>query len=857
MLTNPGNSPGQFESVARTAEDPTGGNGCLHLLVLVLVQGWVISVAFLHQFILLLTSIQPESLGPQHHLLAAGVQVLLVLLPLVLLAGFYRTQPYRRIYLVWALAASSMLLYLPASLVDPISSQARTILHLPGLALLLILILVFRRDDLFKRPSPNSTPLPESSQDKSPAHPDSRLIHLVLLLTLALYALPWLAWGALGSLFDSLLGVVLGISFGVVSFFLLEYLARFTLSGRLAKLANPAASYFLLGFSASTALYLLASGAGFPFGSLPLVLMLLAAVLGWLYGGVRLLLARSLLDRDPAAVGSELLLNAGNRAFLAAFLGFIFTLPLTLFDPDELGLFLGFSLQEILRFAFQSAAAGSLVLVLSALLAAAMLAWKLMKASAEPSSQPARTARLLFPALALSLAASAFLFYLRLGQPGFHGERLFVILDSQADLSSIDPQAPASQRRQLVYDSLTGHALASQGNLRRQLDAFGIDYTPYYLVNALEVPDSPLLRLWLAFRPEIDRVLPSPRLRPLPFPVAIPSAAAPQQPPQQLPPNLLQVKAEQVWKEFGLTGQGVVVGLADSGAQLEHPNLSGSYRGRHSQHDLSWLDPWYGESSPVDPSGHGTHVLGIILGKYTGVAPGAEWIACANLPRNLGNPALYLDCWQFLFAPYPTGGDPFTRGAPGLGAQVINNSWGCPRLEGCDPQTFHSAVSGLRTAGIFLVVSAGNDGPTCSSLHTPPAQYDQVFSVGAVDGQGSLATFSSLGPLEEALGSWNKPDLVAPGVRILSSFPGSTYQEQSGTSMSGPHVAGVVALMWSANPSLVGNIAATERILRESAAPYSGQSPECPGAAAFPSSATGYGLLDAYGAVLLALDAEN
>jgi subtilisin family serine protease len=64
-----------------------------------------------------------------------------------------------------------------------------------------------------------------------------------------------------------------------------------------------------------------------------------------------------------------------------------------------------------------------------------------------------------------------------------------------------------------------------------------------------------------------------------------------------------------------------------------------------------------------------------------------------------------------------------------------------------------------------------------------------------------------------------KPDLVAPGVDVLSAMPDGGYDEQSGTSMATPHVAGVVALMWSANPALIGDLARTRDILRGTAQP--------------------------------------
>ena len=70
--------------------------------------------------------------------------------------------------------------------------------------------------------------------------------------------------------------------------------------------------------------------------------------------------------------------------------------------------------------------------------------------------------------------------------------------------------------------------------------------------------------------------------------------------------------------------------------------------------------------------------------------------------------------------------------------------------------------------------------------------------------------------------------------------------------MSGPHVVGVVALMWSANPALIGDIEQTEHILDQSAGPYTGTLPSCSQANTDPSAAVGYGVLDAYTAVKMA-----
>jgi subtilisin family serine protease len=307
---------------------------------------------------------------------------------------------------------------------------------------------------------------------------------------------------------------------------------------------------------------------------------------------------------------------------------------------------------------------------------------------------------------------------------------------------------------------------------------------------------------------------------------------------------------------LGVTGEGIVVGQSDSGVQGDHPELLDSYRGNGGSHDYNWFDPWFHTTEPVDSGGHGTHTLGSVLGNSTGVAPDAEWFGCVNLARNLANPALYLDCMQFMLAPFPLNGDPFTDGDPARGAHVINNSWGCPELEGCDALALRPAVHALRAAGIFVVASAGNDGPACSTVQDPIALYDEAFSVGAVDRFGQVAGFSSRGPVAEDGSGRIKPDIAAPGVEVLSAFPGSTYAYADGTSMAGPHIAGVVALIWSANPALIGDIEGTEQILIETAQPYTGITEEaaCGDPSARPNNLVGYGIVDAYGAVQRALE---
>ncbi|MFD0823645.1 S8 family serine peptidase, partial [Micromonospora zhanjiangensis] len=169
-------------------------------------------------------------------------------------------------------------------------------------------------------------------------------------------------------------------------------------------------------------------------------------------------------------------------------------------------------------------------------------------------------------------------------------------------------------------------------------------------------------------------------------------------------------------------------------------------------------------------------------------------------------------------------------------------------IEGCDRDVLRPATAALAATGIFTVVAAGNSGPYCGSVSDPPAPYPDVLTVGAVDQEGRITEFSSRGP---APGGAAKPDVVAPGADVLSAWPGGGYATENGTSMATPQVAGVVALMWSANPALVGDLDRTRRILRDTATGRPARYPpgepadRCGGSA----NVTGAGLVDAYAAV--------
>jgi subtilisin family serine protease len=472
------------------------------------------------------------------------------------------------------------------------------------------------------------------------------------------------------------------------------------------------------------------------------------------------------------------------------------------------------------------------------------------------------TARGIVPGV-FSLGALALVagLYVGFGQPGLQPETFFVVMADQADTGFALDIAGREERYAAVFETLTEHALDDQADLRAFLDGRGVSYTPYYLINGMEVEGGFLLRRQIAARPDVARILNSPHTRPLRPSI---NRLGLYTPTSHTSANLAwgvdEMDAELVWEEFGVTGEGIIVGGADSGVDWTHPALEGSYIGSEGSHDYTWLDPWDDTQEPTDTNGHGTHTMGTVLGQDgIGVAPGARWIACRNLGRNLGNPAYYLDCMQFLFAPHPQDGDPFTEGDPARGAHVTNNSWGCPPEEGCDGVTMAIGVEHLYNAGQMFVVSAGNEGPECSTIG-PPANAETAFSVGAASPSRTVTFFSSRGPVLVDGSGRVKPDVVAPGLGIPSSLPddgipGVDYGLSDGTSMAGPHVTGVVALLWSAEPDLIGDIDGTAAAMTGTA--QRDTAPDLCGATDGDQNNTyGFGFVDARGAVDMALEAE-
>jgi hypothetical protein len=749
-----------------------------------------------------------------------AILMAVLLLPVVLLAARWRSPAQRAIFRTWAFAAGFSLLLSVArlpGLTAPINTLVLQILLM--LAFLLFLV-------RFAQPAPRRPFL------ETPGLPFA-------LLAAGLVALPWIVIGALGSVLTTLLSLIVGALFGITAARLL-HLALFEPFSQVFQ--RPGQGFYYAGVAGLVALLIMV--VGLQTSGLQWYLLLPIPALSFVVYALYLFRqAAPASDTVESEADSAPVVTPSRWDWVpgALVIGTSAAAALAFVDAKELSIVVGSGAGEILQWVGNA----GMVSLAIALILGVIGYLAVRKPSQGWQGLPIKIAALVVWLVAVVFFAAA-------GRAAFYGDRLFVILRSQADLSSAASISDYNQRRETVYRTLVKEAETTQAGLRQQLDMFHVSYTPYYLVNGMEVHGGPLIRAWLQTRPEVDRVLTDPILRPLPenVPVSTGTGAAP----QGVLWNQSLIGADQVWNDLHVKGQGIVVGQSDSGVQGDHPELIDSYRGRTSGDAYNWLDPWSHSPHPTDIGGHGTHTLGIIVGKHTGIAPGATWFACVNEARNMGNPADYLNCMQYMLAPYPQGGDPFKDGDPTRSANVINNSWGCPDLEGCDSASLLAGVNALRAAGIFVVASAGNAGEAgCGTVTDPLAIYPGVLSVGSVDSKGNLSIFSSLGPVTVDGSGRIKPDLVAPGENVLSSFPGSTYEVESGTSMAGPHVVGVVALMWSANPGLIGNIDRTEQILEQTAQPYHGTFPGCVKPGQHPNNAAGWGTVDAYAAVKMAL----
>jgi subtilisin family serine protease len=409
-----------------------------------------------------------------------------------------------------------------------------------------------------------------------------------------------------------------------------------------------------------------------------------------------------------------------------------------------------------------------------------------------------------------------------------------VILRNAVDIGALDAQLHASkatkaERHYRVLEALHYNADQNQPAFRAELDAAKQDgqvvgYTAYWIEDLFVILASKDFINSLRPRGDVEYVTENFQAQPIaPFRTNEQDIGNPLDT-RTVPPGIRAVGALRVAEEMGITGAGVLVSELDTGVDGTHPALQARWRGYNNAHP--WWQCWrdglgQGWQTPHDSGQHGTHTMGTICGRgisgadtqWVGCAPDAQWIEDNCI--GFGGPwypdptftNMVIDAFQWLTDPDSVTHDP--EAVP----DVCQNSWGV--YSGLNyPQCFdawNTVTTNCEAGGTVITWSAGNEG--FSGLRSP-AIYSlngwQIYSVGAVDASNypntpyPIADFSSRGPTPctPAIPDNIKPEVSAPGVNVYSSIPGGSYQGGwSGTSMAGPHVAGVVALMRQACPN--------------------------------------------------------
>ncbi len=288
------------------------------------------------------------------------------------------------------------------------------------------------------------------------------------LLVGSLVALPWVRWGALGSPLDLLLNGALAAAFGLLVWTLL-HVAWIPAQRRDPR--HPRRDRLTSGLVVGVTLLIMTSALSF--NGVQLILMIMVPALGW----------------AVVAAGASALAT-----------GLVVAAPLLLIDPDPMVIV---------------ASDWLLLFYLIAASASMGIGWLLgvlgLVSQPDPAKSMPRQVAWVSVGVALLLAG---VIYVTAGHLGFFGDRLFVVMSDQADLAEAAALPDVVARRDAVYRTLVSHADQSQADLRAALDGVGADYTPYYLVNALEVDGGLLMRLWLGMRGDIAELMVSPHLRP-------------------------------------------------------------------------------------------------------------------------------------------------------------------------------------------------------------------------------------------------------------------------------------------------------------------------------------------------------
>ena len=371
-------------------------------------------------------------------------------------------------------------------------------------------------------------------------------------------------------------------------------------------------------------------------------------------------------------------------------------------------------------------------------------------------------------------------------------QNVLVELTSHADLSGT---LPAGRRDRLarIETTLRAHAIRSQRSIlallaRRQAQHLVSNVEPLWVTNAIAVRAVPAVIRELARRPDVRRITPDLVIT---APASVPQSVSAG---DLVEPNISLVSAPALWA-LGFRGQGVVVAGMDTGVDLTHPDLSGSWRGGTN----SWFDPNGQHPTPVDVNGHGTQTMSVIVGGSSGgtaigMAPAAKWIAVKIFDdRGQTTTSTIHRGFQWLLDP---DGNTATADAP----NVVNNSWTLTS-SGCNLD-FQPDLVSLRAAEILPVFAAGNAGPSTGTVLSP-ANNAGAIAVGATDNFDGIYPYSSRGP--SPCTNQTSPTLAAPGTDIRTADLYGGYVADTGTSVAAPHVTGALALLLGAFPGLTAD----------------------------------------------------
>ncbi len=395
---------------------------------------------------------------------------------------------------------------------------------------------------------------------------------------------------------------------------------------------------------------------------------------------------------------------------------------------------------------------------------------------------------------------------------------VFVVVHGQVDgnwINSATMGMDRAERQQFAVSALKEMAQVSQQGVLEQLKIYNADnvtdITPLWLANSIYCQATPAVIKALAERTDVVVIergagdVTSGLIEPVEVRDPTPEEAG-----KGLAWGVAKINADDAWAA-GYEGNGIIVAVIDTGVDYYHTDLVTNMwhdtpGGQHFGYDF-----YDGDTDPMDSYGHGTHCAGSIAGDgaagtETGVAPQATIMALRINYYGGGEPT-WIQAMEF---------------AADNGASVMSTSLG----SNAGNASLRTANENALTAGLYHSVAAANDGPGAGTIlcpgDNPPPWFhpDQTYhggmsavvTVGATDSNDNIASFSSRGPVTW----WSDysdssplidPDISGPGVDVVScrwsGYSGSgSYTTMSGTSMATPHLAGVAALILSANSNL-------------------------------------------------------